>query len=128
MASSFSARVGKLPLVLYVILFSTNGRAKHGFRHHPELLNTVCPPQDIVFTLTLQSRVHCSVVCSQTNTCRNFMFNDNSKDCVICRGRYFEYQEPTAASGYRYYSDLTSRSISYLHTINNNIQKQRKQN
>ena len=106
--------VSELAIVLCLLVFSTVGQVQHAFRHHTGLINTVCPSEDIVTTLTLQSRLQCSVVCRQTSTCRRFMFDDSTKDCVICRGRYFETEEFETATGYRHYSDLTSTSTLFI--------------
>lgn len=98
----------EIAIVLYLLVVSTIGQGQHAFKHQTAFKNTVCPSEDIVTTLMLQSRLQCSVVCRQMSTCRKFMFNDNTKDCVICRGMYFKIHEFEAATGYRHYSDLTS--------------------
>ena len=93
---------------------TVGGQVQHAFQHHPEFVNKICPPENIITTLTLESRLECSVICKRTGTCRKFMFNGSTKVCVICRGMYFGAQDFPTASGYRHYSDITSKSIIYI--------------
>lgn len=102
-------------LLLCLVCFRVDGLVyrRHGFKHHADLENTVCPTQEILGTQSEDSRIHCSVMCAQNNECRRFMYNDDLKECVLCRGKYFSTQEFRSVSGYRHYSDQTSRPFSF---------------
>ena len=119
MVRDVSKFVTVLSIIATFVYFRTvNGQLyeNHKFTRHQELQNHICPTQDIVMATTLDSSVLCAVTCTRVSACRSSAYKKDTKECVLCRGPYSTSSELLSADGYRFYSDITSKSMfSFIH-------------
>ena len=82
------------------------------FHRFPALQQTVCNSDDVLFSVSTATDIACSAVCAQTTSCRSYMYNIGTKNCIGCSKKYTANSEMGSSAGYEYYENTTCESPS----------------
>ena len=73
------------------------------FVHYPALAKLVCNKNDVLFNVSMDTDIACSVQCDQIRTCISCMYNRDTKDCTGCSVKHTGNSSMKMAAGYQYF-------------------------